>query len=97
MEIFAIAKRHRIPLAPVREVDEVMHDAHMHERGFLEEIEHDEIGRMVVPTSPLRFHGADKIATTPSPKLGQHNDEIYGGWLGLSADEIAELEQDGVI
>ena len=97
MEIFAIAKRYRIPLAPVREVDEVMNDAHMHERGMLEWIEHDEIGRLVVPNSPLRFHGADKVATTPSPKLGQHNTEIYGGWLGLSDEEIAELEQAGVI
>jgi crotonobetainyl-CoA:carnitine CoA-transferase CaiB-like acyl-CoA transferase len=97
MEIFAIAKRHRIPLAPVREVDEVMHDRHMHERGFLHEIEHDEIGRITVPSSPLRFHGADLVPMKPSPKLRQHNIEIYGDWLGLSADEIAGLERDGVI
>ena len=50
MEAFAIAKQYRIPLAPVREVDEVMHDRRMHERGMLEWIEHDEIGRIVVPT-----------------------------------------------
>ena len=97
MEIFAIAKQRRIPLAPVREVDEVMHDRHMHERGFLADIEHDEMGPITVPTSPLRFHGADRRDTTPSPKLGQHNDEIYGGWLGLSASEIAELKAGGVI
>jgi CoA:oxalate CoA-transferase len=97
MEIFAIAKERRIPVAPVREVDEVMHDRHMHERGFLAEIEHDEIGRVTVPTSPLRFHGADKVPLAPSPKLGQHNAEIYGGWLGLSLSEIAELKREGVI
>jgi formyl-CoA transferase len=97
MEIFAIAKERRIPLAPVREVDEVMHDRHMHERGFLAEIEHDEIGRVTVPTSPLRFHGADAVPLAPSPKLGQHNSEIYGGWLEMSAAEIAALESDGVI
>jgi crotonobetainyl-CoA:carnitine CoA-transferase CaiB-like acyl-CoA transferase len=97
MEIFAIAKQRRIPLAPVREVDEVMHDRHMHERGFLQEIDHDEIGRITVPTSPLRVHGADPVPVTPSPKLRQHNREIYGDWLGVSADEIAALERDGVI
>jgi CoA:oxalate CoA-transferase len=97
MEIFAIAKQRRIPLAPVRDVDEVMHDRHMHERGMLEWIEHDELGRMVVPTTPLRIHGADKVETVPSPKLGQHNRDIYGGWLGLSAAEVADLERDGVI
>jgi len=97
MKIFAIAKARRIPLAPVRDVGEVMHDRHMHERGFLDDIEHDEIGEITVPTSPLRFHGADRRQTTPSPKLGQHNDEIYGGWLGLSAAKIAGLKADGVI
>jgi len=81
----------------VRDVSEVMHDPHMHERGMLEWIEHDEIGRIVVPTSPLRFHGADRVVTTPSPKLGQHNAEIYGDWLGLSSDEITDLKESGVI
>ena len=97
MEVFAIAKRHRIPLAPVRDVGEVMNDPHMHERGMLKRIEHDEIGPVILPTSPLRFHEADKVPLAPSPKLGQHNAEIYGGWLGLSAAEIAELKNDGVI
>jgi crotonobetainyl-CoA:carnitine CoA-transferase CaiB-like acyl-CoA transferase len=97
MEIFAIARQRRIPLAPVRTVDEVMRDPHMHERGMLEWIDHDEIGRIVVPNTPLRIHGADKVPTTPSPKLGQHNDDIYGGMLGLSPGEIAELRADGVI
>jgi CoA:oxalate CoA-transferase len=97
MAIFAIAKRLRIPLAPVREVDEVVQDRHMHERGFLVEIEHDEIGPITVPTSPLRYHGADPVETVPSPKLGQHNAEVYGGWLGLSAAEIAALRGDGAI
>jgi len=59
MEVFAITKRHRIPCAPVRDVGEVMHDAHMHERGMLEWIEHDEIGRIVVPTSPPAAPAAD--------------------------------------
>ena len=50
-----------------------------------------------MPTTPLRVHGADPVETVPSPKLGQHNHEIYGGWLRLSAAEIAALEQDSVI
>jgi crotonobetainyl-CoA:carnitine CoA-transferase CaiB-like acyl-CoA transferase len=73
------------------------HARHMHERGMLEWIEHDEIGRIVVPTTPLRIHGADPIDTVPSPKLDQHNREIYGDWLGLSHAETAALEQDSVI
>jgi len=96
-EIFAAARKHRIPSAPVRDLIEVMNDPHMHERGMLEWIDHPELGRIVVPTSPLRYHGADKVPTVPSPDLGQDNAAIYGDWLGLSAEELAELTRDGVI
>lgn len=96
-EVMARLKQHRVPSAPVRNLREVMNDPHMHQRGMLEWIDHPELGRIVVPTSPLRFHGADKVATTPSPRVGQHNDEVYGGWLGLSDAEIAVLRAEGVI
>ena len=62
----------------------------MHERGMLERIDHPELGEIVVPTSPLVVAGA-------RPTIGQHNAEIYGGWLGLSAAEIADLEETGAI
>ncbi len=96
-EVSALMKKHRIPSAPVRNLQEVMNDPHMHQRGMLETIDHPELGRIVVPTSPLRYHGAEKVKTEPSPTVGQHNREVYGGWLGLSEGEIADLEKSGVI
>ena len=63
MAAFAIAKRYHIPLAPVREVDEVMQDRHMHERGMLEWIEHDEIGRS---------RRVDDTAAHPRRRPGRH-------------------------
>ena len=97
MEIFARTKALRIPCAPVRTAPEIMHDPHMHERGMLEEIDHPELGRITVPTTPLRLHGLAKAPAAPSPRIGQDNAEIYGGWLGLSASEIAALKEAGVI
>jgi CoA:oxalate CoA-transferase len=97
MEVFARTKKYRIPCAPVRNAPEVMNDPHMHERGMLERIVHPELGNIVVPNTPLRLHGTDRVETRPSPTIGQHNAEIYGGWLGLSAAEIAELRETDVI
>jgi CoA:oxalate CoA-transferase len=97
MEVFARTKEYHIPCAPVRNASEVMYDPHMHARGMLERIDHPELGEIVVPTSPLRLHGTDKVEASPSPTIGQHNDEIYGRWLGLSPAEIAELRASGVI
>ena len=92
-----VAKRHRIPSSPVRDMVEVINDPHMHERGMLEFIDHPDFGRIVVPGSPLRIHGTDPVVSSPSPSLGQHNDEIYGEWLGLGRDGVAQLKRDGVI
>jgi crotonobetainyl-CoA:carnitine CoA-transferase CaiB-like acyl-CoA transferase len=96
-QVFAAAKRYRIPCAPVRTVPEVMNDPHMHGRGMLERIDHPELGKIVVPTTPLRLHGAARVPTAPSPSIGEHNEEIYGHWLGLPRDEIVALKQLGVI
>jgi crotonobetainyl-CoA:carnitine CoA-transferase CaiB-like acyl-CoA transferase len=97
MEVFARTKEYRIPCAPVRTAPEVMNDPHMHGRGMLARIDHPELGGIVVPTTPLRLHGTDPVEPGPSPKIGQHNAQIYGGWLGLSPAEIAGLRDGGVI
>src|SRR3954453_3650156 len=97
MEVFARLKAGRVPCAPVRTAPEVMHDKHMHERGMLAEIEHPELGPITLPASPLRLHGLAKAPAAPSPTIGQHNDEVYGGWLGHSEAELAALKQEGAI
>jgi crotonobetainyl-CoA:carnitine CoA-transferase CaiB-like acyl-CoA transferase len=97
MEVVAAAKRYKIPVAAVRNAIEVMNDPHMHERGMLQRIDHPSLGPIVVPNSPLRLHGSDRIDPVPSPSLGQHNGDVYGVWLGLGADGVAALKQSGAI
>jgi crotonobetainyl-CoA:carnitine CoA-transferase CaiB-like acyl-CoA transferase len=48
-------------------------------------------------TLPIRFSGGpDRFHRRPAPLLGEHNDEVLRA-LGLSDDELAELEDHGVI
>ena len=96
-EVAAAAKRYKIPVAPVRTAIEVMNDAHMHERGMLQRIDHPALGPIIVPNSPLRLHSADRIDPLPSPLLGQHNREIYGEWLGLGEAGVEALKKAGAI
>jgi crotonobetainyl-CoA:carnitine CoA-transferase CaiB-like acyl-CoA transferase len=86
-----------VPSSPVRDLDEVVNDEHMHERGMLRRVDHPRLGRLILPGSPLHLHGADRPTITESPDLGQHNNEIYHDWLGLSAREIEDLKANKVI
>jgi formyl-CoA transferase len=95
--LFELLLKHRVPCAPVRDLDEVVNDPHMLARRALQWIEHPELGRIPVQSSPLRFEGVDPLPIVPSRRLGEDNVAVYGGWLGLSREAIATLEEQEVI
>lgn len=95
--LFELLMKHRVPCAPVRDLDEVVNDPHLHARGALQWQEHPELGRIPVQASPLRFTGSTPLPILPSRTLGADNDAVYGDWLGLSQAERTSLANEGVI
>jgi CoA:oxalate CoA-transferase len=87
----------KVPCAPVRDLNEVMHDENMLARGSLQNVDHPELGKVVLPHSPLVFEGVPRRPIEPSLPLGASNRFVFGEWLGHSADELAQFEGDGVI
>jgi crotonobetainyl-CoA:carnitine CoA-transferase CaiB-like acyl-CoA transferase len=66
-------------------------------RGFFEDVGHPVNKATPHSTVPVRFSaGPERFHLDPAPLLGQHNRELLAE-LGLSDDEIAALEADGVI
>jgi crotonobetainyl-CoA:carnitine CoA-transferase CaiB-like acyl-CoA transferase len=96
-ELFELLMRHRVPSAPVRDLEDVVHDRHMLARRALEWIDHPEMGRIPVPNSPMRYEGAEPLPIAPSRRLGQDNERVYGEWLGLREAEVEKLRADGII
>jgi len=87
----------KVPCAPVRDLNEVMHDENMHARGSLQWIDHPALGRVVLPHSPLVFEGSERRKIEPSLPLGASNDKVFGEWLGHSAQELASFRAEGAI
>lgn len=86
-----------VPCAPVRELTEVVLDRNMHARGSLQWVDHPDLGRVVLPHTPLSFEGTPRLPLTPSSRLGEDNAAVYGDWLGHSVAELETLARDGVI
>jgi formyl-CoA transferase len=97
LDLFALLMKHRVPCAPVRTLMEVVNDPHLHQRGMLQWIDHPELGRIVVQSSPMRYDGATPLAHEPSQALGASNGAVLSGWLGLSKDKVDQLAKAGVI
>jgi crotonobetainyl-CoA:carnitine CoA-transferase CaiB-like acyl-CoA transferase len=70
-------------------------------RGFFEELDHPVVGRHAFPSLPFAFRtsqpGGRRGLRSPAPTLGQHNDEVLTGDLGLSAEDLARLRDDKLI
>ncbi|WP_334191955.1 CaiB/BaiF CoA transferase family protein [Pararhodobacter sp.] len=95
--LFDLLSEHRVPCAPVRTLDEVINDEHLHARGALEWIDHPMYGRVALPRSALRFHGQDTVDLRPSGELGRDNAAVFQDWLGLSPEAYARMRDEGVV
>jgi len=90
-------QRHEVPAGPINTIADIFEDPQFAARQNLVEVFDPREGRVVVPNV------LPKLSETPGelkwlgPDLGQHNDEIYRGRLGLSAEEIERLKGEGII
>ena len=86
-----------VPVAKVMQPHRQAEIPQLHFRRFFENVGHPVNATTPHSTVPVRFSaGPDRFHRTPAPLLGQHNHELLAE-IGLSADEIAELEAQGVI
>lgn len=86
-----------VPSAMIRNVEEVLTDQHLHDRGMLRDIHHPVMGNVTLMNSPLNIAMGESIAARLPPALGEHNESVYGELLELSPAEIAELAETGII
>jgi crotonobetainyl-CoA:carnitine CoA-transferase CaiB-like acyl-CoA transferase len=75
---------------------ELLNDPSLAERAIIQDVEHPTTGHYKMPAWPVRFDGRPG-RVKPSPLLGQHSAEVLGGWLGISAQEIEALRQEGIV
>lgn len=86
----------QVPSGPIYSVVDMLEDEHFKARGLFEEVN--------VNGKTLKIPGmVPKLSRTPGrtdwagPEVGAYNDEILGGVLGLSADDMKALADQGII
>ena len=73
-------------------------DPHFKERGQYDVIDQPHQGKRLVGRHlAAKFDEFEASAAGPAPTLGQHNQEVLGGLIGISDEELKELEEQRVI
>ena len=82
----------------IRAPDELVDEGHLNDRGFWVEVPHPERDRSFKYPGPAGiYNGSPWRISRRAPLIGEHNEEIYCGELGLQRTELAYLAESGVV
>lgn len=83
---------------PVASVKEICADPHLDARNFWQSVEHPELGTsLTYPGGFAKFSATSCKIWRRAPRIGEHNEEVYCGELGLSNEELGKLKDSGVV
>jgi formyl-CoA transferase len=86
-----------VPCGPINNLQEVFENEQVIARGIEMHVPHPTAGTMKLVASPMRLSKTPVEVRMPPPLLGQHTDEVLRDELGMSASQINELHQRGIV
>ena len=84
-------------VGPVYGSAQIVNDPHYQDRDDVVEVEDPEIGTTLMPGIIPKFSDTPGAVEHAGPRLGEHNAQVLGAWLGYDALAIAELADKGII
>jgi crotonobetainyl-CoA:carnitine CoA-transferase CaiB-like acyl-CoA transferase len=96
-DLMAACERAQVPCGPVYSVDEIFRDPHYEARGNILRMEDPRMGELAVPNLVPRLTETPGKVNWLGMELGAHNTEIYRDRLGLTEQEMDQLQASGVI
>ena len=86
-----------VPAGSIYRAKEMLNDSHFHARESIIRLPHPEFGEFPMQNVAPRLSSTPGEVRWPGPERGAHNEEVYGGLLGLRAEDIERLRQEGTI
>jgi crotonobetainyl-CoA:carnitine CoA-transferase CaiB-like acyl-CoA transferase len=93
----SILERAKVPFAEVWSYDRVFAEPQILERGMKLTIRDTRGNPVDLIGSPFHINGAPPPSYRLPPRLGEHTAEIFREWLGMTSEQMAELQHLGVI
>lgn len=85
-----------VPGGPIYSVADMAADSHFNARGLFEEVDVNGAS-LKIPAILPRLDATPGTTQWPGPKLGEHTDEVLGGLLGLTGEQLMALREQKVI
>jgi crotonobetainyl-CoA:carnitine CoA-transferase CaiB-like acyl-CoA transferase len=96
-ELLRICEEAQVPCGPVYSIDEIFEDPQYQARGNILKMQDERVGELPIPNLVPRLSDTPGKVNWLGPKLGEHNDELFKGLLGMTDDDLRRLAAEGVI
>lgn len=96
-EILARLEESAAVAGPVYDVPRILSDPHYAAREDVIAVRDPDLGELRMVGVVPKFSETPGGVSHPGPTLGEHNREIYGGWLGLDEAALARLAEEEVV
>lgn len=92
-EVMHMLQAAGVAAIPSMSAEEILSDPHSEARGIFTKVNHPILGEKTVVMPPWRFSETPAEIYKSAPLLGENNDEIFGGLLGMSKEEMDALKE----
>jgi formyl-CoA transferase len=87
-----------VPASPINTIDRLVNDPHIAKsREMFVDVEHPKAGKTRLTGAHIKLSNTPARITTPAPLLGEHNERVFAGVLGLSAARLGEMCRNGIV
>ena len=87
-----------VPCGPVMDVPQVISDPHIRDhRNMFPSYDQPKAGKVTVTNIPVKIPGIEEVPLQPAPELGEHTHAVLQELLGMDAETLSRLEENGVI
>jgi formyl-CoA transferase len=96
-ELLALLEHHGVPSGLIYRTSDMLDDPHFVAREAIVSTSHPQFGTLRMQNVAPRLSASPGSVRTPAPEMGQHNEEIYRGLLGLDEAAYAAYRANAVI
>lgn len=96
-EVSEALDKQGVPYSLALTIKDIVNHPHYAARENIVSVDHPTLGPIKMQGVVPKFSHTPARKVEPAPSIGQHNKEIYFDYLGMSAEEYATLENEGVL
>ncbi len=97
VEVLELMEEFSVPAGLIYRAPEMLEDPHFRAREAIVSVPHPDFGELRMQNVAPKLSRTPGRVRSPSPRLGQHNDDVYRGLLGMNAERYAQLRTAKVI